>query len=74
MLTMHLAGGWLHLDSQARKPRSTITHDTVYVPQRDTNALLQVRNVGPLDKVAHLRQMRGHLDKMKKFAMEKFGY
>ena len=41
----------------------------------DTHHMLQVKTLGPLiDKSAHLKEMRGNLDKVQQYAMVKFGY
>jgi len=46
-----------------------------YLDHQDTQDLFHVKTLGPLiNKTAHLKERRGHLDKIQKYAMDKFGY
>ena len=45
--------------------KSTIEHKTAYMDDNDTHDMLKVKTLGPLiDKNAHMKEMRGNLDKM----------
>lgn len=45
--------------------KSTIEHKTAYMDDNDTHDMLKVKTLGPLiDKNAHMKEMRGNLDKV----------
>ena len=65
----------INISSLVAPKKSTIEHRTSYMDESDTYNMLQVKTLGPLiDKSAHMKEMRGNLDKVQKYAMVKFGY
>lgn len=45
------------------------------MPESETQDMLQVRNLSQhINRQEHMKLMRGQLEKMKKYARDKFGY
>lgn len=64
----------MDMNMSSRK-KSTIEHQTTYLPDRDTNNFLRVGNISKhIDHQADRTRKRSPLDKIKKYAIEKFGY
>jgi hypothetical protein len=58
------------------KRHSTIPHKaSVSLDNTQTLGMLQVRNLNQeFNRAMHLKEIRGQLDKMRKYAQDKFGY
>lgn len=55
--------------------KSTIEHETTYIPRNDTTEMLKVRNLNKfMDRESDLMRKRVNLEKIKQYAVDKFGY